>query len=64
MPINNDDINAAGGLAEYAREMLDRMSPFGDETPVQAEVTSINSQRHGFMALGTVTPNLGRAESR
>jgi len=58
MPINNDDINAAGGLAEYAREMLDRMSPFGDETPVQAEVTSINSQRHGFMALGTVTQTL------
>jgi len=38
--------------------MLDRMSPFGDETPVQAEVTSITSQRHGFLALGTVVQTL------
>jgi len=58
MPIKQNDIDVAGGLAEYAREMLDRMSPFGDETPVQAEVTSITSQRHGFMALGTVVQTL------
>ena len=58
MPIKKTDIEAAGGLADYARNMLVSMLPFGDETPIQAEVTSITSQRHGFFALGTVVQTL------
>jgi hypothetical protein len=58
VPIKKTDIEAAGGLANYARNTLDSMLPFGDETPVQEEVTSITSQRHGFFALGTVVQTL------
>ena len=58
MPINKSDIDAAGGLAEYARLMLGRMPPFGVETPVQAEVTSEISHDNSFFALGTVRQSL------
>ena len=58
MPIEKSDIDAAGGLAEYARQMLGRMAPFGEETPVQAEVTSEISHGSSFFALGTVRQSL------
>jgi hypothetical protein len=59
MPIKKSDIEARRSwLANYARNTLDSMLPFGDETPVQEEVTSRTSQRHGFFALGTVVQTL------
>ena len=64
MPIEKSDIDAAGGLAEYARQMLGRMAPFGEETPVQAEVTSEISHDSSFFALGTVRQSLDETKSR
>ena len=58
MPINKTDIESAGGLAKYAQNMFNNMLPFGEETPVQAEVTSTDSQRSSFFALGTVVQTL------
>ena len=58
MPIKKTDIESAGGLASYARNMLADMLPLGDETPVQSEVASIASQEQGFFALGTVVQTL------
>ena len=39
MPIQ-DEISAAGGVAEYARQLLTKMQLYGEETPVQEEASS------------------------
>jgi len=47
-------IDAMGDEASLARAMLDSMAPFGNETPVQEEVSAEISHGHGFFALGIV----------
>jgi hypothetical protein len=38
MPLQ-DEISAAGGVASYAKDLLNKMRLYGEETPVQEEVT-------------------------